>query len=93
MRQALLKVLQEHPEVNDTKYNGQVWMNIKSERLNVILSHCRRLKVQSSWGNCAAKLTGAEYQLLQKLIQGMSGKVVLDEPPKKRVLKKQESDT
>ena len=92
MRQALLKVLQEHPEVNDTKYNGQVWMNIKSERLNVILSHCRRLKVQSSWGSCAAKLTGAEYQLLQKLIQGMSGKVVLDEPPKKRVLKKEESD-
>lgn len=36
MRQALLKVLQEHPEVNDTKYNGQVWMNIKSERLNAL---------------------------------------------------------
>ena len=91
MRQALLKVLQEHPEVNDTKYTGQVWMNIKSERLNVILSHCRRLEVQGSWGSCAAKLTGAEYQLLQKLIQGMNWKAVLDEPPKTRVLQKQES--
>ena len=63
-------------------------MNIKSGRLNVILSHCRRLKVQGRWGSCAAKLAKAEHQLLQKLIRGMSEKAVLDEPPKKNALKK-----
>ena len=91
LRQALLKLLTDNPELNDTKYNGQVWVSLKADRVSLILLHCRRLKVQGGWGTCAAKLTGAEYQLLQKLIDSISAKAVY-EPLTERILKKQDSD-
>ena len=39
LRQALLSLLVELPELNTTDHSGQVWCNLKVERLNCMLTH------------------------------------------------------
>ena len=39
LRQALLSLLAENPSLNSTKYSGQVWANLKMERVGCLL--CR----------------------------------------------------
>ena len=43
MRTALISLLADAPELNSTKYSGQVWVNLKLERINTILYHVRKL--------------------------------------------------
>ena len=74
IRQALLKLLQENPNLHDTKFNGSVFVNLKAERTGVPLCHLRRLKFQVDMGACAAKLTSAELGLLQKLVGSVDTK-------------------
>ena len=73
LRNAIFQVLLQDPSLNDSKWNGQVWVGLKVERLGVILYHMRRL-LGSDLKSCAAKLTGCEYQELQEVVSIMSPK-------------------
>ena len=102
LRNAIFQMLMQDPSLNDSKWNGQVWVGLKVESVGVILYHMRRL-MGSDLKICAAKLTGSEYQELQEVVQIMSPKetpvpAALDkraaeeEGPKERKLKKEISD-
>ena len=103
LRKAIFSVLMEEPQLNDSKYAGSVWTNLKIERITVILSHVRRLAGSSSGlKQCAARLSGAEYLQLQEVVQKVTKKVaavseavelpVEEAPLTKRRLKKEISD-
>ena len=51
LRQVLLSLLVDVPALNTTDQSGQVWCNLKVERLNCMLTHCRKLQreLSSSW--------------------------------------------
>ena len=40
----MARAYQEEPSLNQTKFNGGVWVGLKVERLNVKLYRMRRLK-------------------------------------------------
>ncbi|CAJ1375017.1 unnamed protein product [Effrenium voratum] len=69
LRNALLQLLATNPKLNSTRFNGSVWTNMKAERLNVLLSHVRKL-VRSGGSSC---LAGSEFERLTETLQ----KVVL----------------
>ena len=68
LRGAIYTVYQSDPSINNSKFNGQVWVGLKLERLNVILAHFRRLKSPESMRLCASKLTSVEYLKLQEVV-------------------------
>ena len=68
LRTCLLSLAKEKPSINTSKFNGQVWANIKTERLVVVMAHCRRLKNNGEMRKAAAKLKSADYQRLQNLV-------------------------
>ena len=66
MRQALLSLLGEFPELNTSKSSGSVWCNLKVERLNCMLAHVRKLaRPNTDNGPVVAKLTASEYAKLK----------------------------
>ena len=70
LRQALLSLLSEVPSLNQGNHSGQVWCNLKIERLTCILTHCRKLKRESSTLTTAAgKLTRLEYESLTESLK------------------------
>ena len=87
IRQAFLKLLQENPNINDTKFNGSVFVNLKADRIGVLLCHLRRLKIQGDMGACASKLTSAEFGLLQKLVDSVETKVSPQEKAPRKLKK------
>ena len=87
IRQAFLKLLQENPNINDTKFNGSVFINLKADRIGVLLCHLRRLKIQGDMGACASKLTSAEFGLLQKLVDSVETKVSPEERAPRKLKK------
>ena len=94
LRQALLKMLGDNPSLNDSRFNGGVWVNLKCERIGIILKHLRKVKGQEEAKNLASKLTAAEFTLLKGLVD----KVELKEDDEKgkgntkRKLKKNDSE-
>lgn len=95
LRQALLKMLEENPGLNDSRFNGGIWVNLKSERIGIILKHVRRVKGQGDVKNLASKLTAAEFTLLKGVVDQVKTKEELDEEQqkgRKRKLKKEDSD-
>jgi len=64
----------EEPQLNDTKFSGSVWTNLKIERITVILYPVRRL-TGSDLKQCAARLSGAEYLQLQEVVKKATQKV------------------
>ena len=96
LRQALLKMLDGNPWLNDSRFNGGVWVNLKSERIGIILKHVRRVKGQDDVKNLASKLTAAEFTLLKGLVDKVKTKEQLDEEQEKgtkRKLKKEDRKT
>ena len=87
IRQAFLKLLQENPNINDTKFNGSVFINLKADRIGVLLCHLRRLKNQGDMGACASKLTSAEFGLLQKLVDSVETKISPQEKAPRKLKK------
>ena len=67
----MMKIFTDDPSINKTKYTGQVWVNLKAERITCILHHVRKL-VRDGSQNCAAKLTGAEAISLQQVLAQVS---------------------
>ena len=68
LRTALISLLAEKPELNDTSSSGQVWANLKMERLSCILFHVRKLGREGLTA-AAAKLCRDDFSLLQKGLQ------------------------
>ena len=68
--QGLFQLLVAEPALNDTPWNGSVWLGMKVERVTSLLYHMRRLKgSQSEMATCAAKVTGGEYMQLQEVCE------------------------
>ena len=64
LRTALISLLAEAPQLNNTRHSGQAWANLKMERISTILFHVRKLGRESLTA-AAAKLTREEYEKLQ----------------------------
>lgn len=73
LRKAIFGLLFNDATLNDTKWSGTVWTNLKVERIGVILYHMRRLQ-GSDMKTCAAKLTGGEFLQLQDVVELISKK-------------------
>ena len=65
LRTALYQLLMAQPSVNDSKFNGSVWVNLRIDRITALLYHIRRLKSSDDLRSCASQLTSAELMLLQ----------------------------
>ena len=78
LRTALIKLLSETPGLNTSGHSGQVWANLRMERITTILYHVRKVgRDAGKYGlfSCAARLTREQYELLQgglKLLDGDS---------------------
>ena len=74
LRQAVMQVLMEHPALNKSNWNGGLWVNVRVERVGVVLYHMRRLKQGEDLRMCAGKLTSLEFMHLQEVIDIMEKK-------------------
>lgn len=80
----MLTLAKDKPNLNNSKFNGRVWANIKAERLVVVMAHCRRLKNDGEMRKAAAKLRSADYQRLQNLVDKIRDKNEQEEPERMR---------
>ena len=76
LRNSLLHLLTNNPHWNTTQQIGSVWVHMRSERINVLLFHVRKLARSGLNASCAAALTSLEYKRLQDTLE----KVDLTEP-------------
>ena len=68
LRNALVKLLSEKPDLNASHQSGQVWANLKVERINCVLTHVRKLGRDKNFTYIAAKLVKEDYL---KLLDGL----------------------
>lgn len=67
LRTALISLLVECPSLNTGRHSGQVWANLKMERITTILFHVRKLgREKGSMAAAAAKLSRSELEALQR---------------------------
>ena len=64
LRQALLAALTQNPLLNLGKFTGEVWVNLRQERLTCLLCHVRK-QARETLGPAAARLTRDELLLLK----------------------------
>ena len=69
LRACLTKMITEKPELNNSKFKGSVYVNLRAERIGVLLSHVRRLSRGGGVQACVSNLTGLEYSLLQDTLK------------------------
>ena len=106
LRTALISLLAERPELNCTSSSGQVWANLRMERISCILFHVRKLG-RDGLTTAAAKLCRDDFSLLQQGLKLLEIPDALEKAPKpvalplekgraaensKRKLKKENSD-
>ena len=72
MRQALLSLLVKKPKLNTTTHSGEVWANLRVERLTCILMHVRKVKRDGLQALLAAKLSRDEMALVESGLQLLS---------------------
>eukprot|EP00438_Fugacium_kawagutii_P002736 Skav233460 [mRNA] locus=scaffold1080:157321:158529:+ [translate_table: standard] len=102
LREALDKRAPKHPQPVykgriavdcSSAFIGNVWGNMRVERLTMALLHLRRLKAEEEMRKCANKLTGKEFKELKELVLKLQekddGAPLLD---KRRQLKKEDSE-
>ena len=92
VRQVLLRMVTDKPSLNNSEWNGQIFCNLRAERLNVVLYHFRRLKSKEEVRKCAAKLTASEFQQLQAVVDMLDAPAEAPQEDKKRKLKQEVSD-
>ena len=72
LRQALTKLLSHNPDLNVTKFTGDVWVNLRIERFTAILTHCRRearLLAKGDTHKLVCQLTGGEAMALVSFLK------------------------
>ena len=62
------------PALNTTRFNGQVWVNLRIERVTNLLYHFRRLKQGDDLRVCASHLTSPELLELKKALELLGAK-------------------
>ena len=93
----------ETPDANTSKFSGEVWINLRTERLTVLLYHVRKLAQGTNLHQAAIKLTKNEYKQLQEILNVVElreevaqkephHKAIADIAEKPRSLKKGDSD-
>ena len=71
LRSALLKICTDTPSVNNSEFKGEVWANMRQERLCTLMAHFRRLKAPEELRKGAAKLKAKDFMRLQSLVDMM----------------------
>ena len=74
VRSTLMRLVMDQPSLNQTDFNGEVWSNLRNERLTTIFAHFRRLKIDKEMRKAAAKLKSSDYKKLQKAVGIMATK-------------------
>eukprot|EP00439_Symbiodinium_sp_Y106_P045251 s1336_g5.t1 len=74
---ALKKVLSDYesiakPSLNKTRFVGAVWVQLRQERIVVLLNHIRRLARDPKFGNAVNRLTSLEYGRLMEVLNQVS---------------------
>ena len=75
LRQSMLHLLTQKPSLNNTCQSGSLWVHMRSERLNALLFHIRRLARSGPTQACVNALSGQELGRLQNTLK----KVVIQE--------------
>ena len=87
MRSALLHLITREPELNTSDYNGSVFVNLRADRISVVLHHVRRLaRAKTMPSSVIGSLTATQFKELNKTLK----KVVLRDVPQEDALKKDE---
>ena len=81
LRTALISLLAERPELNCTSSSGQVWANLRMERISCILFHVRKLG-RDGLTSAAAKLCRDDFSLLQPGLKLLEIPDALEKVPK-----------
>ena len=81
LRTALISLLAERPELNCTSSSGQVWANLRMERISCILFHVRKLGREGATA-AAAKLCRDDFPLLQQGLRLLEIPDALEKAPK-----------
>ena len=69
VKAALLRLLNADSSLNATQFNGQVWINLRQERLCTILCHVRKAaRDPNTLQQAALKLNGRDMMALKKVI-------------------------
>ena len=74
LRSGLFNLLMADPALNTTRFNGQVWVNLRIERVTNLLYHFRRLKQGDDLRVCASHLTSPELLELKKALELLGAK-------------------
>ena len=69
LRDAMLRLLTNKPQLNTSGHNGAVWCNARADRVNVLMAHLRKLKRSGPNSRCASMLTGLEFTQLADLLK------------------------
>ena len=75
LRTALISLLAQHAELNQSQNSGQVWANMRVERINTILFHVRKVG-RGNLAPCAARLTRQEFQDLSEGLKLLDGNIL-----------------
>ena len=82
LRTSLMSLLTQTPEVNNTRFNGSTWANMRQERFATLLAHLRKVaREEQALKVCASKLTGNEFAKLRELAKKV--KIKEDDPCEK----------
>ena len=67
LKQALLSLLTNHTEMNNSKHRGEVWVQLRANRIIILLAHVRKVKRDGNLAleKAAARLCMADFHLLQ----------------------------
>ena len=76
LRNGLLQLLTETPSLNGTAVTGSAWVNLRCERINVLLFHVRRLARGGMSSTCAAALTTQDFHRLKAVLGRVVGKAL-----------------
>ena len=69
VKTSLLRALATDASLNQSKFNGQVWINLRQERLCTLLSHVRKaVRDKTSLQQAALKLCGADMMVLKRIL-------------------------
>ena len=66
LRVALISLLAEKPQLNQSGQSGQVWANLRAERIVCLLNHVRAMSRQSSLQTAASRLNKDDFLSLQE---------------------------
>ena len=72
LKRGLTGLLEAKPSLNKTRFVGAVWVQLRQERIVVLLNHIRRLARDPKFGNAVNKLTGLEYGRLMEVLNQVS---------------------